>query len=144
VPLTSFGGPDVGSPRWSPDGLHIAFDTLAPGHRDIYIVGIEGAKPHRLNDDNYENVRPSWSHDGKWIYFGSSRTGNWQVWKPPAAGGQPVQVTTLGGREGVESFDGTFFYYTKGFGVAGVWKVPVNGGEETFVLDGVYQGFWGL
>jgi serine/threonine protein kinase len=144
VPITSFDGPDVGSPRWSPDSEHIAFDSLAPGHRDIYIAATEGGKPRRLTADKFENVRPSWSGDGKWIYFGSNRTGDWQLWKAPAEGGQAVQLTKQGGREGFESADGAFVYYTKGFGLAGIWKVPVGGGEETFVLDGVYQGFWAL
>ena len=144
VPLTSFGGPDVGSPRWAPDGKQLAFDSLAPGHRDIYVVGSDGGKPHRLTNDNFDNVRPSWSRDGRWIYFGSNRTGDWQIWRSPVEGGQPVQVTKQGGREGFESFDGQFVYYTKGFGTAGLWKVPVNGGEETFVVGDVYQGLWAL
>jgi Tol biopolymer transport system component len=144
VSITSFRGPDVGSPRWSPNGEQIAFDSLAPGHRDIYVVGAQGGKPRRLNGDDFDNVRPSWSADGQWIYFGSNRTGDWQLWKAPAAGGQPVQVTKQGGREGFESPDGHFVYYTKGFGLAGLWKVSTAGGEETLVVDGVHQGFWAL
>jgi Tol biopolymer transport system component len=144
VPLTTFSGPDCGSPRWSPDSKQLAFDSLAPGHRDIYVVGAEGGKPRRLTEDNFDNVRPSWSRDGRWIYFGSNRNGEWQLWKAPAEGGQPVQVTKQGGREGFESFDGAFVYYTKGFGLSGIWKVPVAGGEETFVLADAYQGFWAL
>ncbi|HET6861827.1 MAG TPA: protein kinase, partial [Pyrinomonadaceae bacterium] len=136
VPLTSFGGPDVGSPRWSPDSQKIAVDSLAPGHRDIYVMAVDGGKPRRLTGDNFDNVRPSWSNDGNWIIFGSNRTGDWQLWKAPADGGEPVRITKQGGREGVESSDGKFIYYTKGFGVPGIWKVPVAGGDETQVLDG--------
>ncbi len=66
------------------------------------------------------------------------------MWQSPAAGGQAAQVTRLGGREGFESFDGKFVYYTKGFGIPGVWRVPVAGGGETRVLDEVLQGFWAL
>lgn len=144
VPITAFGGPDVGSPRWSPNGEQIAFDSLAPGHRDVYVVGAQGGRPRRLNSDDFDNVRPSWSHDGQWIYFGSNRSGDWQLWKVPAAGGQPLQATKQGGREGFESTDGRFIYYTKGFGLAGLWKVSTVSGEETLVVDGVHQGFWAL
>jgi len=144
VPVTSFGGPDVGSPRWSPDSKRIAVDSLAPGHRDIYVTSIDGGKPRRLTGDRFDNVRPSWSGDGKWIYFGSNRSGDWQLWKAPAEGGDPVRITKQGGREGIESSDGKFIYYTRGFGIPGIWKVPVAGGDETLMLDGVYQGFWGL
>jgi Tol biopolymer transport system component len=144
VPITSFGGPDVGSPRWSPNAEQIAFDSLAPGHRAIYVVGAQGGKPRRLNNDDFDNVRPSWSRDGQWIYFGSNRTGDWQLWKAPAAGGQAIQVTKQGGREGFESTDGRFVYYTKGFGLAGLWKISTESGEEAPVVDGVHQGFWAL
>jgi Tol biopolymer transport system component len=144
VPITSFGGPDVGTPRWAPDGQQIAFDSLAPGRRDIFIIGSQGGKARRLTGHDSNNVRPSWSHDGKWIYFGSDRTGDWELWKEPAQGGQPVQLTRKGGREGFESEDGKFVYYVRGFGLAGLWKVPTEGGDETLVLDGIYQGLWAL
>jgi Tol biopolymer transport system component len=34
-----------------------------------------------------------WSPDGKWIYFSSNRSGEFNIWKMPAAGGEPEQVT---------------------------------------------------
>jgi len=142
--VTSFGGPDVGSARWSPDGGQIAFDSIAAGHRDIFVVSAEGGKPRRLTEDVADDVRPSWSLDGRWIYFGSNRTGEWQVWKTPAEGGQAVQVTRQGGREAFESFDSNFVYYSKSFGIPGIWRIPRAGGEEIRVLDEPLQGFWAL
>jgi len=108
------------------------------------VVSAEGGKPRRFTEDTFEDARPSWSRDGQWIYFGSNRTGDWQLWKVPAEGGQAVQVTRQGGREAFESFDGKFVYYTKGFGLPGIWKVPVAGGDEIRVLDEALQGFWAL
>jgi len=144
VQLTSFGGPDVGSPRWSPDGRQIAFDSIAAGNRDIFVVNAEGGKPRRFTEEPSDEVRPSWSRDGQWIYFGSNRLGDWQVLKAPSDGGKAVQVTRQGGREAFESFDGQVVYYTRGFGIPGIWKVPVAGGEEIRVLDEALQGFWAL
>jgi Tol biopolymer transport system component len=144
VQLTSFAGPSVGSPRWSPDGRQIAFDGVVTGDRNIFVVSAEGGKPRLFTEDTFEDARPSWSRDGQWIYFGSNRTGDWQLWKAPAEGGQAVQVTRQGGREAFESFDGKFVYYTKGFGLPGIWKVPVAGGNEIRVLDEALQGFWAL
>ncbi len=93
------------------------------------------------------DIRPSWSRDGKWIYFGSNRgggTGEYQVWKVPSAGGDPIQVTKIAGREPYESSDGKFVYYSKTFGVTGIWRVPADGGDEVQVLDHGRQGRWAL
>jgi WD40 repeat protein len=89
-------------------------------------------------------VRPSWSQDGRWIYFGSNRSGDWQIWKEPAQGGAVVQVTKAkGAEEAFESLDGKFVYYAK-VGAPGIWKVPVAGGEETQVIDRSVWNFWAL
>ena len=144
VQLTSFGGPHVGSPRWSSDGRQIAFAHLTEGHQDIYVVGTGGGQPRRLTVEPSDEVRPSWSRDGRFIYFASNRSGDWQVWKAPVAGGPAVQVTKQGGREAFESPDGKFVYYSKGADIFGLWRVPVEGGEEGKLLDHVTQGFWAV
>jgi hypothetical protein len=84
-----------------------------------------------------DSSKPSWSRDGKWIYFGSIRTGSPEIWKIAAAGGEPVQVTRLGGFRALESPDGKYLYYTKNDQVSGLWRAPVEGGEETRVLEAV-------
>jgi Tol biopolymer transport system component len=143
VELTSFKGATVGSPRWSPDGRWIAFDSPQAANWDIYVISSGGGPVRRLTTGPSNNARPSWSRDGRWIYFGSNRSGDWQIWKAPAQGGAALQLTHKGGREGFESFDGNFVYYAK-LGSAGIWKVPVRGGEETLVLDHGRQGLWAL
>jgi hypothetical protein len=137
--LTSFGGPHVGIPLWSSDGREIVFYTTATheGLGGKYVVSVEGGQPRRVTDVG------SWSRDGKWIYFTSSRTGALQVWKRPAEGGEAVQVTKKGGWLPFESTDGMTVYYERGEGeVRGLWKVPVEGGEETRVVEQVLEQGW--
>ena len=40
--LTNFGGPLTGTPRWSPDGLWVAFDSRPEGQPDIFVIASEG------------------------------------------------------------------------------------------------------
>jgi Tol biopolymer transport system component/DNA-binding winged helix-turn-helix (wHTH) protein len=141
VQLTAFDRGVTGSPRWSPDSRQIVFDARPADSADIYVVSAEGGAPRRLTTDPAEDIVPSWSRDGKWIYFSSKRSGTSQIWKMPAAGGPAVQVTKHGGFDNVESPDGQFLYYTK-VRAPGIWRRPVMGGEETFVLDHHRAGFW--
>ena len=95
--------------------------------------------PRRLTSDPSDDIIPSVSHDGKWIYFASTRTGRWEVWRLPAEGGQAVQVTHEGGAIPVESPDGKVVYYQKTLSDSDVWQIPVTGGEEMRVLGPVGQ-----
>ncbi len=133
--LTFFEGPYANWPRWSPDGRQIAFTGTAETHYACYLVGAEGGRPRRLTAGASSDYLPSWSRDGKWIYFVSERTGAIQVWKMPAQGGQAVQVTKQGGHIALESPDGKTLYYAKSCDAPGLWKLPVEGGEETPVLE---------
>jgi len=87
---------------------------------------------HPANDGN-----PSWSHDGRWIYFDSARTGEQQVWKMPAEGGEAIQLTWDGAYAPLESPDGKFLYYTKYLSNTSLWKVPLGGGQAAKVLEGL-------
>ena len=66
-----------------------------------------------------------------------------EVWKVPAGGGKEIRVTRNGGETALESPDGKSIYYTKGSysavrdASAGLWKMPLNGGEESQVLTSV-------
>jgi Tol biopolymer transport system component len=87
---------------------------------------------HPANDGN-----PSWSHDGRWIYFDSARGGQQQVWRIPSNGGEAVQVTRDGGWAPLESPDGKFLYYTKALQGTSLWRIPVEGGQASKVLEGL-------
>jgi len=139
VQVTSFHGPDVTTPRWSPDGRRIAFDSDAEGGEfDIWVIGADGGKPVRMTTHPANDGNPSWSHDGRWIYFDSARTGEQQVWKMPADGGEATQLTRDGGYAPLESPDGKFLYYTKNLFNTTLWRVPLVGGQAAKVLEGLY------
>lgn len=135
TPVTSLRG-YAGSPHWSPDGRYLAFDFSDRGHTNIYVVEVPGGLPRLLETfPGADNIVPAWSRDGEWIYFSANREGEaFQLWKVPARGGAPVQITKQGGIAAAESGDG-FLYYSRGLALPAVWKMPIDGGKETLVLD---------
>jgi len=141
VQLTSLHG--CGTPRLSPDGLWVAFDTTGEGAPGVYLVSAMGGAPRALVADQWENSVPSWSRDGKWVYFGSHRSGEDQLWKVSAAGGQPVQVTQHGGFAAWESADGqTLFYAKSRYENPEIWEMPVAGGTERMLSGTVRPKSW--
>jgi Tol biopolymer transport system component len=143
VQLTFLNGMS-GTPRWSYDGRFVAFDYRPAQHSEIYLAEVAGGPPHILPTvPGADNTVPSWSRDGKWLYFSSNR-GNepTQVWKVPyPSGGAPIQLTKKGGVGPVESADG-FVYYARTFDTDELWKIPAGGGEEALVMKGTGLDCW--
>jgi len=142
VQLSFFNGTSVGTPHWSPDSRQIIFDARPNGNADIYVMSAEGGKPRPLIAEPSHDVMASWSRDGSWVYFCSNRSGDFQIWRTPAAGGDAVQMTQQGGFEAFESPNGELLYYTKERGPGSIWQVPVTGGEERQVSDLLSVGYW--
>jgi Tol biopolymer transport system component/DNA-binding winged helix-turn-helix (wHTH) protein len=133
--LTSLQG-TAGTARWSPDGQYIAFEFHRQEYYEIYVVEVPGGRPRLVPTfRDSDNGAPSWSRDGQWIYFYSDHEkGPFQLWKVPLKGGTPVQVTRNGGVYAIESNNGRFLYYAK-YEQAGIWRMPVSGGEEVRILE---------
>ncbi len=141
VQLTSMGALDTfaGTPRWSPDGAEIVFDARPGSNPDIFVVNAQGGAPRRITTDPAEDVVPSFSRDGRWIYFASNRSGQFEVWKAPRLGGDAVQVTRQGGFAPMESPDGKYLYYAKQQHPTDLWSVPPAGGREARLFPGSSQ-----
>lgn len=142
--VTFHDGPVVISPQWSPDGQRLVFSSQVGGNRDIYVIRADGSDSQRLTWEPSQDENPSWARDGRWVYFRSDRSGVAQIWKVPADGGSAVRVTNGEASLGFESPDGKLLYFVRGMGIPGVWATSVTGGDETFVLADVNEGFWGV
>jgi Tol biopolymer transport system component len=108
----------------------------------VYVVPAAGGKPRNLTLNPAKDAFPSFSHDGRWIYFSSNRTGEPdRIWKIPASGGTAVQVTNEAGYAPLESPDGAYLYYVETFDKPSpLWRLPASGGVPVKVLEGVFFG----
>ena len=95
------------------------------------------------------DARPRYSRDGRWIYFTSTRSGDYQIWRmradAPGADAEATQMTRQGGIEAEESPDGRYLYYAKR-NRAGLWRLSLGepGAREEKVLDIGGEGRWTL
>jgi Tol biopolymer transport system component len=147
--ITSLGAAQIGVTGWSPDGATIGLDAAIAGNTDVYVVGSDGGNLRRLTSDPAREGLPSWSGDGRWIYFVSTRAGvNPDVWRMTPDGGQPTRITHNGGFQPAESPDGQSLYYLDHYpgpnGTARLMRATVDGGQETVVLDGVRPFLWSV
>ena len=137
IQLTNQFGRHQGTPRWSPDGRWITFDSQGQdGQWDICVVDAMGGQPRRVTTEPSNENMPSWSRDGKWIYFTSDRTGRNEIWRVPSAGGQQEKITTTGAFVAFESADGKNLVYLTN-NSAPLFVVPLSGGAEQQLLERV-------
>jgi hypothetical protein len=92
----------------------------------------------RVTDDPADETTSSWSRDGRHIYYTSSKTGRPEIYRIPAAGGLPLQITKHGGVHGLESADRKSVYYAKALvSPTAIWKVDILESREAPVVEGL-------
>jgi Tol biopolymer transport system component len=142
--LTRGPGRFQGSPHWSPDGRVIAFDSRAESGRvDIWTIGVSGSGLRQITHDPADEVVPSFSRDGRFIYFASNRTGRFELGRVAADGGREEQVTHEGGVLPIESFDGRTLYYLRSENGA-LLSRPTAGGGEHMIRPCVVTWGWAV
>ena len=63
------------SPRWSPDGTKIVFESTRDDERQIYVMDADGQNQINLSNDKKMSHAPAWSPDGTHIAY-MSGSGN--------------------------------------------------------------------
>ena len=129
---------EAGTPQWSPDGKQIVYASVESGNKDLYVIDADGGKPRRLTQEPTNEDTPSWSRDGRWIYFHRDLR---RIWKIPADGGSSVPLTQGRGAWPQESWDGRFVYFVRD--EMSLWRVSITDGQETEVVPKM-TGNWSL
>ena len=88
------------SPQWSPSGEWIVFAGREKYYDDIdiFLTDVTGGQLRRLTRDSGKNEDPSWSADGRFIAFTSTRGGGRQIYVMDADGSAPHLVSKLPGQ----------------------------------------------
>jgi serine/threonine protein kinase len=78
---------------WSSDGLWLAYTWKQPGSNEIYIVPANDPKRWQKLTNSAGNKEPSFSPDGNFIVFTSTRDQNPEVYLMPIGGGNEANLT---------------------------------------------------
>jgi Tol biopolymer transport system component len=122
--------------RWSPDGSQIVFHSDPRGRPDVLVVSANGGQPRVITEKFDGGAYPSFSRDGRWIYYANNR--DLRIWKVAVSGGEPVPVSTAEASVAIESVDGRDLYYAdSSTQLASVWRQPLSGGAPEKLFVGV-------
>jgi dipeptidyl aminopeptidase/acylaminoacyl peptidase len=147
--VTSLAADQLVVGGWSPDGRTLVFDAAIGGNSDVYTVALDGGRPRQLTSEPSVDGIASWSGDGRWIYFASTRAGVIpDIWRVSPDGGPALRITRNGGFDAKESPDGRYVFFCDrppgAEGAARLMRIPVAGGPEQLVLERVWPFLWSV
>ncbi len=87
----------VANPEFSPSGSHIALSIWQDGVRDIWIYDAAGQPYRRVTADTAHDMDPTWSADGRWLYWASDRSGVFNIYATELETEAVYQVTNVVG-----------------------------------------------
>lgn len=127
------------APAWSPDGKSLAATLSRDGGSQLYLMDAAGGgEPKRLAQSSSIDTEPTFTADGRTIYFVSDRGGSPQIYRMSSSGSNPERVT-FGGTYNISpsvSTDGKWLAYISR--VSGAFKLHVmdlSSGVTSAVTD---------
>ncbi len=123
----------------SPDGTQLAIsDNSQEEHNSIvYIVPIAGGAARRITQKS-PSYWHGWSPDGKTLAFVGQRSGDFDIYTIPAAGGEETRLTTAKGLDDGPEYspDGEYIYFnSERTGHMQIWRMKADGSDQEQVFS---------
>ena len=123
------------TPRYSPDGRKIAFESTRSGNLEVWTCDAEGANCLQLTFFGGPHTgSPRWSPDGRWLVFDSRPDVSSHLYVIQSDGGAPRQITSGNSVNDMPfwSHDGRWIYFCSDrTGKHALWRMPAAGGEAS-------------
>ena len=113
----------------SPSGDSLVYSSARGmnGNWDVYVSDANGSAELRLTHSAYNDLSPSWSHDGTRIVFISDRDGDYEIYSMDSSGSEKTKLTDNDYTEGYPHFN------PSGKGI--VFSSNMDGNYEIYTMD---------
>lgn len=136
--LGALGSPNPvapNSPELSPDERHVALYGTVNENVDVWTIETTRSAATPFTSDPAIDLYPVWSQDGKWIAFGSTRNGPYDLFRKLASGAGTEELflnSPLSKLPADWSSDGRFILYRETHPENGydLWAVPTSGDKK--------------
>jgi TolB protein len=123
----------------SPDSSQLAISDNSQGDHEsmVYLVPIAGGAPRRITAKS-PSYWHGWSPDGKTLAFVGQRSGDFDIYAIPAAGGQETRLTTAKGLDDGPEYspEGKYIYFnSERTGHMQIWRMKPDGSEQEQVFS---------
>jgi Tol biopolymer transport system component len=121
------------TPVVSPDGGTLAFvRNTGTDSADVYLCDLAGGAPRRLTFDDRAIRGIAWTRDGRDIIYSANRAGGWRLWRLPAYGGSPHELSIAGKQAQFPTVapKGNRLAYTESPSVSAIWRADLGEGES--------------
>jgi Tol biopolymer transport system component len=129
----------IGGFDWTADG-RLVFASNASGSPQIWIVNADGTNERQLTTGRAPNMEPSATPDGRYIVFLRFSGTGAHVWRMNSDGSDQKPITTSGTFFTPRAApDGFVYMNAVHTGSPRPWKVPIEGGEPTLIVDDYFR-----
>ena len=134
------------NPSFSPDSQTVVFRALKAGRADIWAYSLQAKTLTNLTEDDAFDFAPTWSPDGKWVYYSSVRGTKAKIFRfDPSAPGSREQVTygDWNDEDAALTPDSKRLFFTsdRDGGIYNIYSINLENGETSLHTNVVAGAF---